>query len=111
MSRITRLTVVTLAATLVGPVAGRAADAPAKDVTYTRDIAPIFQKKCQFCHHEGTAAPMSLITYQDVRPWAASIKQRITRREMPPWHLDKTVGIREYKNDISLSDAEIATIV
>ncbi len=54
---------------------------------------------------------MSLLTYNDTRPWARSIKERVLRREMPPWHLDKTVGIREYKNDISLSDAQIATIV
>jgi len=53
---------------------------------------------------------MSLITYQDVRPWAKSIKARVVAREMPPWHLDKTVGIREYKNDISLSDEAIDTI-
>jgi hypothetical protein len=53
---------------------------------------------------------MSLMTYNDTRPWARSIKDRVLRREMPPWHLDKTVGIREYKNDISLSDGQIATI-
>src|SRR5580700_1401438 len=53
---------------------------------------------------------MSLMTYQDTRPWARSIKNRVLRRDMPPWHLDKTVGIRNYKNDISLSNGEIATI-
>jgi hypothetical protein len=53
---------------------------------------------------------MSLVTYNEVRPWARSIKERVVRRDMPPWHLDKTVGIRKYKNDRSLSDAEIATI-
>src|SRR5882757_8497679 len=110
MSRYLRVMFVTVAAALIGPLAALAADAP-KDVTFAKDIAPLFQKKCQMCHHPGTAAPMSLITYQDTRPWAASIKQRVVRREMPPWHLDKTVGIREYKNDISLSDAEIAEIV
>ena len=84
---------------------------PAGPVTFNKDVAPIFQKSCQSCHHEGTSAPMSLMTYEDTRPWARSIKERVARREMPPWHLDKTVGIRKYKNDISLSDAEIATIV
>ena len=54
---------------------------------------------------------MSLVTYSDARPWARSIKERVARRDMPPWHLDKTVGIRQYKNDISLADDEIATIV
>src|SRR5262249_17000060 len=79
--------------------------------TFTKDIAPIFQKKCQSCHHEGTVAPMSLVTYKDARPWARAIKERVLVREMPPWHLDKTVGIRRYKNDISLSDSEIAAVV
>jgi hypothetical protein len=87
-----------------------AAPPPADAPTYTKNIAPIFQKSCQSCHHAGTAAPMTLITYQDVRPWAKSIKARVTAREMPPWHLDKSVGIREYKNDISLSDEAIDTI-
>src|SRR5689334_11042730 len=79
-------------------------------VTFSKNIAPIFQKNCQSCHHPGTTAPMSLMTYNEVRPWARSIKDRVVRREMPPWHLDKTVGIRKYKNDISLNDAEIAAI-
>jgi len=80
-------------------------------VTFTKDVAPLLQKNCQSCHHAGTTAPMSLMTYNEVRPWARSIKERIVLRDMPPWHLDKTVGIRRYKNDISLSDQEIATIV
>jgi hypothetical protein len=83
---------------------------PNRPVTFSKDIAPIFQKSCQSCHHPGTSAPMSLLTYEQVRPWARSIKQRVTLREMPPWHLDKTVGIRKYKNDISLNDNEIALI-
>ena len=97
-------------ATLMTPLAATAPDAP-NSVTFTRDVAPIFQKACQTCHHPGTAAPMSLLTFQDVRPWARSIKARVMAREMPPWHLDKSVGIREFKNDISLSDADINTIV
>ena len=80
-------------------------------VTFSKDIAPIFQKSCQTCHHAGTSAPMSLMTYNDARPWARAIRDRVLRREMPPWHLDKTVGIRQYKNDISLNDDQIATIV
>jgi len=79
--------------------------------TFSKDIAPIFQKNCQTCHHQGTSAPMSLVRYEDVRPWARSIRQRVAARDMPPWHLDKTVGVRKYKNDRSLSDDEIATIV
>ena len=90
-------------------IGARAADL-GREVTFNKDIAPIFQRACQSCHHAGTSAPMSLMTYEEARPWARSIKQRVTLREMPPWHLDKTVGIRKYKNDISLTDEEIATI-
>src|SRR5262245_3235956 len=79
--------------------------------TFAKDVAPILQKNCQTCHHQGTSAPMSLVTYEEVRPWARSIRQRVAARDMPPWHLDKTVGVRKYKNDRSLSDDEIATIV
>ncbi len=82
-----------------------------KPVTFTKDIAPIFQAKCQECHRKGTAAPMSLITYQEARPWAKAIRERVITRNMPPWHLDKTVGIQKFANDRSLSDEQIATIV
>jgi hypothetical protein len=79
--------------------------------TFARDVAPIFQAKCQTCHHQGTSAPMSLTTFEEVRPWAKSIQQRVANRDMPPWHLDKTVGIKHYKNDRSLSDDEISTVL
>ena len=92
------------------PVAAFGADGGAQ-VTFSRDIAPIFERSCQTCHHAGTSTPMSLVTWNDARPWAKSIKERVALRDMPPWHLDKTVGIRHYKNDRSLSDGEIATIV
>jgi hypothetical protein len=83
----------------------------AKPVTFTKDVAPIFQSKCEECHRKDSMAPMSLVTYQESRPWARSIKERVVQRQMPPWHLDKTVGIQEFANDRSLSDAQIATIV
>jgi hypothetical protein len=73
-------------------------------------VAPILQRSCQNCHRPGSVAPMSLMTYEDVRPWARSIKTRVSKREMPPWTLDKNVGIQEFKNDISLSDEEIAKV-
>jgi hypothetical protein len=79
--------------------------------TFTKDIAPIFQEKCEVCHRPGSMAPMSLVTYEETRPWARSIKERVIRRQMPPWHLDPTVGIQSFENDRSLSDAQIATIV
>jgi mono/diheme cytochrome c family protein len=93
----------------VQPVTVAAADAP--KVTFAKDVAPIFKEKCQTCHHPGTVAPMSLMTYQETRPWIRSIKERVAAREMPPWHLDKTVGIQRFKDDISLSDGQIATII
>ena len=88
----------------------RAADTP-KQVTFAKDVAPIFQAKCQDCHQPNSIAPMSLITYQDARPWARSIKDRVAARQMPPWHIDKTVGIQKFKNDMSLTDEQVDTIV
>src|SRR5215469_17358815 len=80
-------------------------------VTFTKDIAPILQRSCQNCHRPGSVAPMSLITYEDARPYAAAIKRRTAIRwrqgTMPPWYIEKDIGIQGYKNDISLSDAEI----
>jgi hypothetical protein len=99
---------VTVAGAKPAAAATAAAGGP---VTFAKNIAPIFQAKCTQCHHAGTAAPMPLTTYEEVRPWARSIRQRVANREMPPWHLDKTVGIRKYKNDLSLTDDEIATVV
>jgi hypothetical protein len=79
-------------------------------VTFTKDVAPILQEKCQSCHRPDTFAPMSLLSYEEARPWAKSIRQKVVAREMPPWYIDKTVGIRHFKNDVSLTDQEIATI-
>ena len=79
-------------------------------VTFAKDVAPIFQRACQNCHRPGSIAPMPLLTYEDARPWAKSIKQKVTTRTMPPWYIDKNVGIHDFKNDVSLSDEEIATI-
>jgi hypothetical protein len=79
--------------------------------TFTKDIAPIFQEKCEACHRPDSIAPMSLVTYEAARPWARAIKARVVERQMPPWHIDKTVGIQKFKNDRSLSDEQIETIV
>ena len=84
---------------------------PVANPTFTKDIAPIFQAKCEACHRADSIAPMSLKTYAETRPWANSIKARVAARQMPPWHLDKTVGIQSYKNDRSLNDEQIDTIV
>jgi hypothetical protein len=87
------------------------ASAQSAQVTFTKDVAPILQKSCQNCHRPGSIAPMSLLTYEDARPWARSIRQRVEARQMPPWHVDRTVGIRQFKDDPSLTDQEIATLV
>jgi hypothetical protein len=79
-------------------------------VTFTKDVAPILQRACQNCHRPGNIGPMSLLTYNDARPWARAIKQQTVQRNMPPWFIDRTVGIQKFKNDVSLTDQEIATI-
>jgi len=88
--------------------------AAAATPTFTKDIAPILQRSCQNCHRPDSLAPMSLLTYEDARPYAASIKRRTAIRSkqgtMPPWYIEKDIGIQHYKNDNSLSDAEVATI-
>jgi hypothetical protein len=94
--------------------AGAHAQTPApaaRQVTFTKDVAPILQRGCQTCHRPGSIGPMALLTYEDARPWARSIKTRVTARTMPPWFVDRNIGINKFKNDPSLSDDEVATIV
>ena len=79
--------------------------------TFSADVAPILQQRCQTCHRRGQMAPMSLVTYEEVRPWARAIRTKVAERSMPPWHIDKTIGIQAFDNDISLSAAEIDAIV
>src|SRR3954469_4446524 len=100
----------TFSALLLASLPAAAAD-NARTVTFTKDVAPIFQQKCESCHRPDNMAPMALITYEDARPWAKSIAARVASRQMPPWHIDKTVGIQKFKNDRSLSDEQIETIV
>src|SRR5262249_13654154 len=75
------------------------------NVTFAKDIAPILQRSCQNCHRPDGVAPMSLVSYDDVRPWAKAIKQRTAigphRGVMPPWYIEKNIGIQKYKNDPS----------
>ena len=82
----------------------------AADVTFTKDVAPILQRSCQNCHRPDSLAPMSFITYQDTRPWARAIKDKTALREMPPWFVEKNIGIQEFKDDISLTNEEIETL-
>jgi hypothetical protein len=94
--------------------AGTKADHPA---TFTKDIAPILQRSCQQCHRPDSIAPMSLLTYEQVRPYARAIKQRTQlayvpgmRGIMPPWLVERNIGVQKFKEDLRLSDEEIATI-
>ena len=82
-----------------------------RDVTYAKDVAPIIQDNCVRCHRPESVAPMSLQTYEEVRPWARVIMDRVVKRQMPPWPIDQSVGITEFKNDPSLSEEQIRTIV
>ena len=81
----------------------------AKNVTFTKDVAPIFFKQCAECHREGEIAPFSVMSYKDVRPWAKSIREKVASREMPPWHADPNHG--EWLNDRRLTQQQIDTII
>lgn len=85
------------------------------EVTFSKDIAPILQRSCQNCHQPDSIAPMPLITYKDARPWAKDIKAKTLLRDkpgaMPPWYVEKNIGIQHFKNDNSLSDMDLAKIV
>lgn len=80
-------------------------------VTYAKHVAPIMQQKCQVCHQPNSIAPMSLLTYEDAKKYAPDIRDYVAKRVMPPWHIDRTVGIQQFKNDRGLNDEQIATIV
>jgi len=77
--------------------------------TYSKDVAPIFNANCVQCHRPGDIGPMSLLSFDEVRPWAKSIQKNVESKTMPPWHADAGVG--QFKNDRSLEDWEIKTIV
>src|SRR5215510_6403247 len=83
-------------------------DAKPEGVTFNKQVLPILQKNCQACHRPGEIAPMSFLTYQEVRPWAKAIKAAVVKRQMPPWFADPAYG--HFANDKRLTDAEIATL-
>lgn len=70
-------------------------------VTFNKDVAPIFFKSCAECHRPGEAAPFSVMTYKETRPWAKSIREKVVNRTMPPWHADPHFG--EWSNDRRLT--------
>ncbi len=88
-------------------VAALAAD-QSSAVTFAKDVLPILQKNCQTCHRPGQVAPMSLLSYQEARPWAKAIKAAVVARKMPPWFADQRYG--HFVNDRSLQQSEIETI-
>jgi hypothetical protein len=105
----TRLLPVTLAGLLGVAVFGTHASAQtAAGPTFNKDVAPILFRSCTECHRPNQIAPMSLLSYQDARPWARAIKAKVQAREMPPWFTDPRYG--KFKNDKSLTDSEIRTI-
>src|SRR5258708_557915 len=98
INRVFKAGMMTTGACLIMASIGFAAD----PVTFAKDVAPILQERCQECHHAGSMAPMSLVTYEETRPWAKAIRDRVSTRQMPPWHIDPTVGVQKFKNDMSL---------
>jgi mono/diheme cytochrome c family protein len=105
---------VTVALGLMLPMVAHAQSAQGGDVTFTKDIAPILQRSCQQCHNPDGGAPMSLQTYEEVRPYARAIKARTSvgprAGVMPPWFVEKNIGIQKFKGDPSLSAEEIAMV-
>ena len=105
-----------LACAVLGTLAGVAstivytAPAPAAVPTFAKDVAPIVFEKCVTCHRPGEVAPMTLLSYEDVRPWAKVIKTKVMGREMPPWGADPEHSLK-MRNDRSLSKQQIDTIV
>ncbi len=93
------------------PFAARSVPTVPRAVTFTRDVAPILQQKCQSCHQPGSIAPMSLLTYEDAKKYSRRIRAKVSARLMPPWHIDRTIGVQQFKNDGGLSDEQLATIV
>jgi mono/diheme cytochrome c family protein len=108
----TRLIVIALLACLALALAGISRSSASDEKTaptFSKEIAPIFYKNCAECHRPGEIAPMSLLTYKEVRPWAKAIREKVVTREMPPWHADPAHG--EWANDKRLSQKDIDTIV
>src|SRR5436189_5984720 len=77
--------------------------------TFAKDVAPLLQRNCQTCHRPGQAAPFSLLTYEQARPWAKAIKEAVLQRKMPPWFADPNVG--KFANNPSLARTDIDTLV
>ena len=114
MKRVMKLTVPvalgTLAVAVVSIVSVKTATPAANVPTFTKDVAPIMFEKCTSCHRTGEVAPMTFVSYEDVRPWAKVIRTKVVAREMPPWGADPAHTLK-MRNDRSLSQQQLATIV
>ena len=108
-NRTARVVILTIGIAAVAMLAVAADKSQASKVTFAKDIAPILYKSCAECHRAGEIAPMSLLTYNEVRPWAKSIRERVVERSMPPWSADPKYG--HWANDPRLSEQEINTVV
>src|SRR5258708_39639400 len=109
MGRTLTLAASTLAATICLGAYSLCQSPAAPAVTFTKDVAPILQKHCQTCHRPGEAAPFPLVTYEQARPWAATMKLAVKQKRMPPWYADPAIG--HFANDRSLTEKEISTIL
>ncbi|MBL8217292.1 MAG: thiol-disulfide isomerase [Bryobacterales bacterium] len=85
------------------------AETSTRPTTFHTDVLPVLQKRCQQCHRPGEAAPMSLLTYKEARPWAKAMKAAVLGKTMPPWFADPAHG--SFQNDRRLAAAEIETLV
>src|SRR6185503_8857181 len=113
-----RISLIALAGTLLGAslvaapqttrLADTAAGAGAAAPTFYKNVLPVLQQNCQSCHRPGEVAPMSLLTYEQTRPWARAIKTAIANKQMPPWFADPAYG--HFSNERRLSTREIETI-
>ena len=109
-----RLLALGIACGLASVVPAASQDRP---VSFHKDIEPILQRSCQNCHRPDSVAPMSLLTYQDARPYAREMKRRTSLRDaygqrgvMPPWFVERNIGVQKFKEDFSLSEDDIAKI-
>src|SRR5688572_17986895 len=87
--------------------AGQTAVGSTPAPAFTKDVAPILFNSCASCHRSGEVAPMSLLSYQDARPWAKAIKQKVVSREMPPWYADPHFSDVKFRNDRRLTAQQI----
>jgi hypothetical protein len=108
-NRTVRVVLLAIGLTGIAMLTVAADKSQASKVTFSKDIAPILYRSCAECHRAGEIAPMSLLTYNEVRPWAKSIRERVIERSMPPWSADPKYG--HWANDPRLSEKEINTIV